>query len=105
VDFRSAEEHLLLQQSLRGFLAGEFPPAKLRALWAGEAQRGSELWAALAELGVCGMLIAEEHGGLGLDMMAAAGILEEAGRAAPAEPVGSAVIAAPLLAAPGGALA
>jgi len=105
VDFRSAEGHLLLQQALRGFLAGEFPPAKLRALWAGEAQRGGELWAALAELGVCGMLIAEEHGGLGLDAVAAACVLEEAGRAALAEPLASAAIAAPLLAELGGALA
>lgn len=105
MDFRSAEEHLLLQQSLRGFLAGEFPPAKLRALWAGEAQRGGALWAALAELGVCGMLIAEEHGGLGLDMVAAANMLEEAGRAALAEPLASASVAAPLLAELGGALA
>lgn len=105
MDFRSAEEHLLLQHSLRDFLAGEFPPAKLRALWAGEAQRGGALWAALAELGVCGMLIAEEHGGLGLDMVAAASILEEAGRAALAEPLASASVAAPLLAELGGALA
>ena len=105
MDFRSAEEHLLLQQSLRDFLAGEFPPAKLRALWAGEAQRGGALWAALAELGVCGMLIAEEHGGLGLDLVAAANMLEEAGRAALAEPLASAIVAAPLLAELGGALA
>ncbi len=98
MDFRFEDEHRLLQETLATFLEKEHPPARVRALWETETGRSPELWASLAEIGVQGLLVPEEHGGLGLDEVALVLLQEECGRAALAEPViSTAAVAAPLL--------
>ena len=52
----------------------------------------------LADLGLCGLMIAEEHGGSGMTMVDAAVVYEEFGRALVASPhFVSAVLAAGLI--------
>lgn len=93
------EDVLLLQQTVRDFLVKECPPTRVRALWETATGRDRKLWRQLAELGVTGLCVAEAHGGLGLDEIAGVLVLEEAGRAALAEPLGDcAAVSAPLLA-------
>lgn len=99
MDFTFSEDQLLLQQTVRDFLDGECSVEVIRANWERDTGRSPELWAKLAEIGLPGLRIAEEHGGLGLDETDLVLVLEETGRAALGEPiVSTAVVAAPLLA-------
>lgn len=91
------EDQLLLQKTLRDFLASEVPVAKVRALWDTETGRSPELWKALADLGVTGLLAPEAHAGMGMDERFLVLLHEEAGRAALAEPLVATSVAVPLL--------
>src|SRR5271154_474071 len=63
----------------------------------------SPRWAVLAEMGVVGLSVPEDHGGLGLGLVDLVLLLEESGRVALPEPlVESTALAAPLLAELGG---
>jgi alkylation response protein AidB-like acyl-CoA dehydrogenase len=106
MDFRFSDHQLLLQTALRDFLAKEHTPDVLRKLWETESGRSRALWKQLAEVGVPGLLVAEEHGGMGLGEVEGVLIHEEAGRAALAEPlIPTMAVAAPLLREAGGELA
>jgi len=87
MDFTFSEDQLLLQQTVREFLAGECSPEFVRSLWETETGRSPEFWAHLAEIGIPGLLIAEEHGGLEMDEVDQVLLLEEIGRAAAPGPV------------------
>jgi len=98
MQFLFDEDQLLLQATLRSFLEKECTPEGIRALWETETGRSAELWQKLAELGLPGLRVAEEHGGLGFGEVDLVLLLEEAGRAALAEPLtATAAVAAPLL--------
>jgi alkylation response protein AidB-like acyl-CoA dehydrogenase len=106
MDFRFSDDQLLLQTTLRDFLAKEHTPEVVRKLWESESGRSRALWKRLAELGVPGLLVPEEHGGMGLGEVEGVLIHEEAGRAALAEPlISTMAVAAPLLREAGGELA
>ena len=97
--FGFTEDQLLFQSALRDFLAKECPPAFVRGLWETETGHSKAFWRALTDLGVPGLLIAEEHGGLGRDEIDLVLLLEEAGRAALGGPlVSTAAVGARLLA-------
>ncbi|MBW2316116.1 MAG: acyl-CoA/acyl-ACP dehydrogenase [Deltaproteobacteria bacterium] len=87
MDFDFNEDQRLLQQALRDFLAGECPPAWVRAQWETDTGRDGPFWKRLAEVGVPGLLVPEAQGGLGMDETDLALLLEETGRAGLAEPV------------------
>ena len=106
MDFRFTDDQLLLQTAVRDFLAKEHTPETLRKLWETETGRSLALWRRLAEIGVPGLLVPEEHGGMGLGEVEGVLIHEEAGRAALAEPlIPTMAVAAPLLRDAGGELA
>jgi len=99
MEFIFSEDQELLQQTVRDFLEGECSVEALRGLWDSETGRSPELWGKIAEIGVPGLLVAEEQGGLGMDEIDMVLVLEEVGRAALGEPViPSAVVGARLLA-------
>jgi alkylation response protein AidB-like acyl-CoA dehydrogenase len=87
VRFCFDEEQLRFQESVRGMLAKECSPERLRALSTSETGRSPELWTKLAEIGLLGLLVPEQHLGLGLSEVDAVLALEETGRAALAEPL------------------
>ncbi len=96
--FHFDEEQRLFQQSVREFLEGECSAEVVRGLWDSDSGRSAELWAKLAEMGLLGLLVPEEAGGLGRDESDFVLLLEETGRAAlPAPIVETAAVAAPLL--------
>ncbi len=106
MDFRFDEDQELLQSTVREFLQGEVTPESVRALWETETGRSPELWKQLAEIGLPGLLVPEQHGGMGLCEEEMVLLIEEAGRAALAEPViSTAAVAVPLLGEIGGNLA
>jgi acyl-CoA dehydrogenase len=82
VDFEFSDDQELLRDSVRRFLADRAPIGSyVRALLDGPENRTAEVWNALAELGVVGLLVPEEFGGAGMGMVDAAVVLEEMGRA------------------------
>jgi alkylation response protein AidB-like acyl-CoA dehydrogenase len=99
VDFDFSEEQYLLRDTVRDLLRRESSPAQVRAMWDDSRGRSPERWRKLAELGVLGLLVPEQHGGSGLDEVDMVLVLEESGRSVLPEPVmESAALAAPLLA-------
>ncbi|HSJ99473.1 MAG TPA: acyl-CoA dehydrogenase family protein, partial [Myxococcota bacterium] len=102
MDFGLSEEQRLLEQTLRRWLEEQVPVARVREIGAREDGADAALWKGLAELGVLGLLVPEEHGGSGLGMLDAALAMESLARAAaPAPFLGSAVLAPVALAAAG----
>ncbi|HEY5246056.1 MAG TPA: acyl-CoA dehydrogenase family protein, partial [Acidimicrobiales bacterium] len=101
--FAFTEEQLELRTAVRQVLDRECTTADLRTIVDSHdhgAGRSAERWAVLSELGAPGVLVAENHGGLGLTDVELVGVLEEAGWAGLPEPLAeSSALAAPLLAA------
>ncbi len=82
MDFGLSEEQRRLKDSARAFLSGECPTPALRKIMASEDGYPRELYAEIAKLGWCGLIVPEEFGGAGLGMLDMAMILEEGGYAA-----------------------
>ncbi|HBQ41534.1 MAG TPA: acyl-CoA dehydrogenase [Halieaceae bacterium] len=106
MDFTFSEDQLLFQDSVRGFLVNEITPERLRAGWETDTGRDPALWQQFAELGLTGITVPEEHGGLGMDAVDFVLLAQECGYVALAEPlVNHALVAVPLLQEIGGELA
>ncbi|MFW6412867.1 MAG: acyl-CoA dehydrogenase family protein [Oceanicaulis sp.] len=86
--FVLTEDEQMLRDSARGFLAEASPVSALRTLRDGRDPVGfsSALWSQMAEMGWCGVLIDEAHGGVEMGYSAAGLILEEIGRTLTASP-------------------
>jgi alkylation response protein AidB-like acyl-CoA dehydrogenase len=95
MDFRFSDDQLTLAESVRDYLAGTHGPEILRRLDA-EDNRDPEIWQGLVDMGLTGLCVPEEHGGLGLGLIEATLIATECGRACLAEPlVDTAFVAVP----------
>ena len=98
MEFNFTEDQRLLQETVRDFLTGECTVEFVRSQWETETGRSPEFWAKLAEIGVPGLLVPEEHDVLGMNEIDLVLVLVEVGRAALAEPVvPTAAVAVPLL--------
>ena len=86
MDFRFTEDQLTLAESVRDYLAGTHGPEVLRRLDS-DGPRDPALWQGLVEMGLTGLCVPEEHGGLGMGLVEAALIAAECGRACLAEPL------------------
>lgn len=76
-------EHVtVLRNQLRRFVLEKAPREKRRA-WDKAHDWPRDLFRELCDMGVCGLTIAEEHGGLGQDIVAAVAVIEELARAGP----------------------
>ncbi len=80
MEFGLTEEQVMLQESVNRFLEKQCPLDRVRELAEGGAEHDAETWAGLAQLGVTGLLIEEEFGGLGMSLLDAALIQESLGR-------------------------
>ena len=84
----------MMQASLAGTLDRVCPLERVRAFAESREAVARDVWGALTELGVPGLLIPEEHGGLGLGVLDAALAAETLGaHVAPAPFLASAVLA------------
>jgi alkylation response protein AidB-like acyl-CoA dehydrogenase len=80
------EEHEALAASVRAFAERNIAPDTVRAALDADAARAGAIgrppfWAGLAEQGLLGLHIAEEHGGQGFGLLELAVVLEQLGRA------------------------
>ena len=93
MDFGLSEAQGLLVESLTRALRDHAPLARTRRFVEDAEARAADLWQALAGLGLPGLVIAEAHGGSGLDLLDAALVAETLGRhVAPLPYVASAVV-------------
>lgn len=99
LDLLSTEIEDDLRATVRGLLDVRCDPTDVIAIYDGDRSLVASLWPALAtDLGLAGLLVAEEHGGHGASAREAAVVLEELGRsAAPVPFLTSAVIATTVL--------
>jgi alkylation response protein AidB-like acyl-CoA dehydrogenase len=97
--FALTEDQADFRDAVRGLLADTCPPEAVRAAWGGAVGehtgggggdgRVRAAWSALAEMGVLGLLVPEDHGGLGLTDEDLVPLLVECGRAGLPDPVSS----------------
>jgi alkylation response protein AidB-like acyl-CoA dehydrogenase len=80
MDFGFSEEQEMLRQSARQFLESECPMTYVRKMMEDDRGYSEEQWSKMAELGWMGLIIGEEYGGSGLNMVDLVVVLEEMGR-------------------------
>lgn len=79
--FTDEPDHIrMLRDTVRRFVAAETPPDAVRA-WEAERAFPKATFEKLAALGVCGLTVDEEYGGVGRDVVAAIMVVEELSRA------------------------
>jgi len=94
VEFGLSEEQVLLEDSVRRFLTDKVPLDRVRQFADDASDHGDDIWRGLTDLGVTGLLIPEDKGGVGLKMLDAVVVAEALGRhVVPAPFLGSSVIA------------
>lgn len=69
MDFSLSEEQRLLAEALGRYLEESVSPARVREIAGSDEGHDAGVWSSIAELGVAGMLVPEEHGGSGLRML------------------------------------
>ena len=79
-DFGFSEEHALLRDQARRFLAERWPIAELRRLADARGRFDRGLWKEMAQLGWVGLVLPERGGGAGLGWLHLEILLEEMGR-------------------------
>ena len=89
--FGFSEDQKLFQATLAELLTDECHHEALAAAWETDAGWVPGLCEKLAAMGVTGMSVPEEHGGIGLDDTDLVLLLEEAGRCRPLDGGGGAV--------------
>jgi alkylation response protein AidB-like acyl-CoA dehydrogenase len=113
VRFAFTDDQLAFRDAVRDLLAKECPPDVVRAAWPdgtdahgarkgegarADAARVGKVWTDLAEMGVLGIGVSEDRGGLGMTELDGVLLAEETGYAAVPHPyVETACVVAPLL--------
>ncbi len=80
MDFGFSEDQELLRDSARKFLDAECPTTFVRKMMEDDSAHATELWKKAAGLGWMGILIPEEHGGIGGSFLDLVVVMEEMGR-------------------------
>lgn len=98
MDFTFSEDQLLFQEEVKKFLVNEVTPEKIRALWETDSGRSNELWQAMAGMGLTGLTVPEEFGGMGMNAVDFVLLAEACGFVALPEPlVETVLVAVPLI--------
>ncbi|HEX5706587.1 MAG TPA: acyl-CoA dehydrogenase family protein [Pyrinomonadaceae bacterium] len=97
MDFDLSKPQKLLKESARALLARECRPGRVRELMETGDAHDAGLWQAMADQGWTGLVVPEEHGGLGLGLVELAVVAEEMGRACLPSPFLSTLAAAALV--------
>lgn len=79
MEFGLSNEQTLLQKSVGGYLQSHSGLERARRFADGDEKRAGDVWEGMCELGIPGLLINEEHGGLNMSMLDAALVAEACG--------------------------
>jgi len=94
MNFDFSDDQKLLKEQVRKFLADKCPMKVVRRVLDSNESHADEIWKGLVELGVPGVGIPEEYGGLGLSPLELCVVAEEIGRAAAPVPFDTSVVLA-----------
>ena len=94
MNFDFSDDQKLLKEQVRKFLTDKCPTRVVRRVLDGTETHAEEVWKGLVELGVPGVGIPEEYGGLGLTPLELCVVAEEIGRAAAPVPFDTSVVLA-----------
>jgi len=98
MDFTFTEDQLLFQKSVHSLLTNEVTPEAIRERWKTATGRSDVLWSQLVEMGLTGITVPEEFGGMGMSQLDFVLLAQSAGYVALPEPlVHVAFIAVPAL--------
>ncbi len=97
MDFQLTEEQQLLADMIDKFVADRYTFEKRRAILDSEAGWSRGLWEEMAGLGLLGVNVPEEHGGLGGGAVETMLVMEAFGRALVLEPYLASAVVAPAL--------
>lgn len=93
MEFGLSKEQRLLQESMARYLDGQGSLERVKQFARDNEKRADDLWSGISDLGTPAVLIAEEHGGIGLGLLDAALVAETLGsRVAPLPYVASVVM-------------
>lgn len=94
MEFSLSEEQVMLQDSIRRYLESNCSLNEVRQAVADGVTHQSDVWQGISDLGILGIIIPEELGGVGLGFLEAALVAEVLGRSvAPVPFIGSAIMA------------
>lgn len=96
MEFGLSDEQKMLAESLGGFLKTRAPLDTVRIIGAHGTGYDEGLWQGIVEQGVAGLIVPEEHGGLGLKILDAAVVAETLGYGAAPVPFAASLVMAPL---------
>lgn len=82
MDFGLSQEQTLLKDTVKRFLAAQCPTTRVRQIMESESGHDDAVWRSLNELGVGGLIVPGEHGGLERELLDLALVAEELGYAA-----------------------
>ncbi|HEX4182439.1 MAG TPA: acyl-CoA dehydrogenase family protein [Caulobacteraceae bacterium] len=94
MNFEFSDDQKQLKDTARRFLEAKCPPTAVRAVLEGPQPFDKALWDGLAEMGFLGIVIPEEHGGLGAGYLELCVVAEELGRVVAPVPFNSSVFLA-----------
>lgn len=97
MQFGLSESQQILKDTARKFFANECPMAQVRKLMESDTAYDAALWQKLAEQGFTGIIVPEEHGGMGLGIVELILLMEEAGYALLPGPLFSTLMAGAVL--------
>jgi alkylation response protein AidB-like acyl-CoA dehydrogenase len=81
MDFSLTQDQRMMQESLARTLAEASSLDRVRKFAGDLSDKGADVWRAMADFGLAGIAVPEEHGGLGLSMLDAALASEALGQA------------------------
>ena len=96
MEFGLSEEQTLLQDSLGRFLADKSAIERIHSFTDNNETRAEDIWAGLCELGLPGLLVDAEHGGVGMGLLEAALVAETLGKHVAPVPFVASMVMAPL---------
>ena len=87
MNFIFTEDQIQYKEAIKSFLMDECSPQSIRAGWEAGKSFNQDRWSSLIELGVLNSNLPEQKGGLGMDQVTLALMVEEMGYAGLPEPV------------------
>ncbi len=87
MDFGLTEEQEMLQETVRGWIANECPPSRLRELFDAGVGDDPTLWRGIAEMGLAGLVVPEAYGGAEMKVLDLALVMEVLGAGALPSPL------------------